>query len=80
MVDSDRGWSIAHHVNKGSSFLLLLSIRLSHRVAFHLVFLERTLTAVDDVLLYVGKTSVQTLSCIVLEIIVCHYRVSELKI
>lgn len=79
MVYSYWGWGVAHHVEEGASLLLFLTIGLGHRVALHLVLLQWTLTAFDNILFHVGETSVQTLPCVVLEVIVGHHRLSLLR-
>lgn len=53
MVYPDWCWGVAHHVDKGSSLLLFLTIRLSHRVALHLVLFKWPLAAFDDIIFLV---------------------------
>lgn len=79
MVESQWGGGVAHHVQKGSTFLFRLPARFIHRVAFHLVLLQWSLHAFNYVLLHVGESTIQTFPCVVLEVIVRHYCVTTLS-
>jgi hypothetical protein len=80
MIYSHSRWSIAHHADESSSLLLFFTISHCHCVALHLVLLQRPFRTIYNVLFHIGQTSVQTLPCIILEIVVRHHCVSKINI
>ena len=80
MVDLDRSRSVAHRAYEVPSFLFDLSCRFVHCVTFHFVFLKGSLTTFSYIFLHVWKSTVQTFSCIIFEIIGCHNGISILFI
>ena len=80
VIYSDTAWNLAHHAHKSASLFLFLSTTSCHCETFHFISFKRSLATFTNLVFFPSTSRMQSLSSIILEVIMSHYRFTKLKL